>query len=288
MTTPLSFTRYLAAKKSVDDRALNRHVWDTLWAELPASSRQRPLNILEIGAGTGSMIQRILDSHRLSNALYTAIDADPENIAVLEGQMQGWAEARPHFMVMAQAVDLFDFLPTNQQRYDLLIAHAVLDLLPLEETLPQLLALLEPDGLFYFTLNFDGLTLFQPPTPLGEAFDDAVERAYHATMDARQVNGRRSGDSRTGRHLLPLLRQCGAELTAVGSSDWVVTPPYPHDEAYFLRHILHFFEQSLADHPALDPAQWGQWLAARRAQLAHGELIYIAHQLDVVGRRRDW
>ncbi|MBK8430474.1 MAG: class I SAM-dependent methyltransferase [Chloroflexi bacterium] len=279
-----SFPRYLAAKKSVDDRALNGHVWHKLWEELPASSRQRPLSILEIGAGTGSMIQRILDTHHLSHALYTAIDADPDNIAVLEGQLQGWAEARPHFIVMAQAIDLYDFLPRNQERYDLLIAHAVLDLLPLAETLPALLGLLQPNGLFYFTLNFDGVTAFQPPTPLGEAFDDEVERVYHRTMDERHTNGRRSGDSRTGRHLLPLLRQCGAEITAVGGSDWVVCPPYPHDEAYFLSHILHFFDQSLSHHPDLPADQFAQWLAARRAQLASGDLIYLAHQLDVLGK----
>jgi len=27
------------------------------------------------------------------------------------------------------------------------------------------------------------------------------------------------------------------------------------------------------------------WLAVRRRQLASGELVYVAHQLDVAGRR---
>ena len=43
------FPRYLAAKRSVDDRALNRPVWDSLRRALPAG-RQR---VLEIGAGAG-------------------------------------------------------------------------------------------------------------------------------------------------------------------------------------------------------------------------------------------
>lgn len=283
------FTRYLAAKKSVDDRALNDKVWNTLWEVLPSASRQRPLEILEIGAGTGSMIQRILDSHRLNNALYTALDADPRNIAVLREQLQGWTETRPHFMILAEAIDLYAFLRRNQDQYDLLMAHAVLDLLPLAETVPLLLGRLRPQGLFYFTLNFDGLTTLQPSTPLGEAFDELVERLYHRTMDERLVDGRASGDSRTGRHLLPLLRQCGAEILAAGSSDWVVWAgadgQYTADEAYFLHHILHFFEESLTGHPELAADQWAAWLAARRAQIERGELIYVAHQLDVVGRR---
>jgi hypothetical protein len=37
------------------------------------------------------------------------------------------------------------------------------------------------------------------------------------------------------------------------------------------------------DGPAA-PAGLNDWLAARRRQLAGGELVYLAHQLDVAGR----
>ena len=52
MTDAFDFTRYLASKRTVDDRALNRQVWQTLAdavvAELPPD---RPLRVLEVGAG---------------------------------------------------------------------------------------------------------------------------------------------------------------------------------------------------------------------------------------------
>ena len=72
-----SFTRYLAAKKSVDDRALNEHIWQTLAEALP----QKPLQVLEIGAGIGTMIERILERQLFTAGVtYTAIDAQDTNI----------------------------------------------------------------------------------------------------------------------------------------------------------------------------------------------------------------
>ncbi len=66
MTPPeeYSFIRYLAAKKSVDDRALNRHVWETLKSSLAAQVAETPVRILEIGAGIGTMVERLLDWKR--------------------------------------------------------------------------------------------------------------------------------------------------------------------------------------------------------------------------------
>ncbi len=58
----------------------------------------------------------------------------------------------------------------------------------------------------------------------------------------------------------------------------------PDDDAYFLHHILHFFESSLAGRAELDPARFTAWLSRRRAQIDAAELIFIAHQIDVCGR----
>jgi hypothetical protein len=100
-------------------------------------------------------------------------------------------------------------------------------------------------------------------------------------------SGLPEGGSRTGRHLFTHLKNAGADILAAGSSDWVVFPGsagYPGDEAYFLHHILHFFEQSLTGHPELPGSQLSAWLATRRTQIETRELIYLAHQLDFVGK----
>ena len=94
-------------------------------------------------------------------------------------------------------------------------------------------------------------------------------------------------DSRTGRKLFHALRGRRAEALAAGSSDWVVHPVgggYPADEAYFLGCILHFVDVTLRGHSELDDSEFGEWLTIRRGQLADGELVYVAHQLDYCGR----
>jgi SAM-dependent methyltransferase len=288
MTQPaeFSFTRYLAAKQTVDDRALHQGVWDALWALLPSSSRQKPLAILEMGCGTGTMIGRILRSNRLSQAWYTAVDNDPANITTLRSQLDGWAHAKPHFIILPHTADIITFLQTlpEEEQYDLIIAHAFLDLLDLAEILPLLHTRLRPSGLLYATINFDGETILEPESSHGRVFDQAVISAYHATMDARTKHGRE-----TGRRLLHQLPQNGLTIQHAGSSDWLVYPnatqQYPADEAYFLHHILHFFANSLQNDPTLPPAQLQHWLSERHQQINDGQLIYIAHQLDILAQK---
>lgn len=270
------FIRYLAAKQTVDDRALNAHVYETLRAALPPG----PLDVLEVGAGTGAMLHRLAARGLpAAGGCYTAIDAEPANVAA--GVAQHSDRSLPMTVEWA-AADVYDFAQRERGRraWDLLVAHAFLDLVDAPRLLPELFALLRPGGLFYFTINFDGLTILEPPVDPG--FDEQVIALYHQTMDERPA-----GDSRSGRHLLWQLPAAGAEILAAGASDWVVVPSrggYPAEEAEFLWAILGFFEASLSGRPELDPARLAAWLARRRAQIAAGELIFVAHQIDVCGR----
>lgn len=283
MTFECNFIRYLAAKKTVDDRALNRNVWEALCLALPPQSPTRPLRVIEIGAGIGTMIERLVERKVLTHAEYTALDMDATNIAELEWR----CAALPGVGVESHVSDVFDFCAKvrGQRRWDLLIAHAVLDLLDVPRALPQLFALLEHGGLFYFTINFDGATIFEPV--IDPAFDALIERAYHRTMDERVTNEVRAGDSRTGRHLFRWLRECGVEIIEAGSSDWVVfagAHGYPHDEAYFLHFIIETVRAALENFEELDQQRLCDWIARRHRQIEEGKLVYIAHQLDVVGR----
>jgi hypothetical protein len=168
---------------------------------------------------------------------------------------------------------------------DVLIANAVLDLVDVPAVLPGLLRLLVPGGVYWFTINYDGESIFAP----GHPHDDQVMQAYHRDMDERVRYGRPAGDSRTGRRLFHYLRDAGAPALAAGSSDWVVSAgpdgTYPGDEAYFLRSILDTIQNALRSRQDwVEPAVLADWLAVRGRQLAAGELVYLAHQLDFVGR----
>jgi len=305
--TIYSFTRYLAAKKSVDDRALNRHVWQSLTRALPQVSPAVPLRVLEIGAGIGTMVERLVEWGVLHCGTYTAIDADPETILEGRRRLPAWMRAsgfsvleeapsrlicrrdRDAIEVETEAVDLQCFVTRTrgQRAWDLLIAHAVLDELDIPTTLPSLMASLRPGGLFYFTLTFDGATILLPE--VDAALDELIETLYHQTMDQRRIDGQPAGDSCSGRHLFGHLRAAGAELLDAGSSDWVIfagPEGYRDDEAYFLHFIIHTMGSALQGHPQLDPHRFARWVAERHAQIEQGSLVYIAHQMDFLGRVR--
>ena len=289
MTEPLHpFGRYLAAKRTVDDHALNRVVWARLVEEVRRLPAADTLHVLEIGAGIGTMVDRLVDWGLPAAApaplAYLAIDESAEN--VVQARRRPTPLPAPHTLDFAQA-DLFDFLarPDTAGRFDLVIAHAFLDLVDIPSTLPRVLGLLRPGGLLYATINFDGVTAFEPA--IEPALDAQIEAIYHETMDRRVTNGKPSGDSRTGRHLFANLRRAGATVLEAGSSDWLVFArdgAYRGDEAFFLRFIIDTVHGALREHPALDQDAFTAWVAARHGQIERGELVYLAHQLDFLCR----
>jgi SAM-dependent methyltransferase len=294
---PMAFdyARYLAAKTTVDDRALNRHVLAELRRLMPASAPQ----VLEVGAGLGTMVARLMDWGVVRAGEYILLDADRRLLDCSRRWLRDWAAARDlrsdvlpdglqvgDLRVRPVHAELGGYLEAARGALpDVLIANAVLDLVDVPAVLPGLLRLLAPGGVYWFTINYDGESIFAP----GHPHDDQVMRAYHRDMDERVRYGRPAGDSRTGRRLFYYLRAAGAPALAAGSSDWVVSAgpdgKYPDDEAYFLRSILDTIQNALwSRQDWVNPADLAGWLAERGRQLAAGELVYIAHQLDFVGR----
>jgi SAM-dependent methyltransferase len=288
-----SFPRYLLAKQAIDDRALNRQVLDALRANLPVT----PTRVIEVGAGMGNMLARLLGWNVLKCVDYVHVDSMPENIAFALEWIPEWAakdgmrveragaselhlyDAVRDVSVRLEQADVTEFIERKPMPGDLLIAHAFLDLLPMPESMPKLLTLTR--DLAWLTVNFDGVTSFEPT--VDAALDNKIERLYHTTMDTRPTGG----DSRAGRHLFSHLRAAGADILAAGGSDWVVfahNGQYLPDEAYFLHFILHFLEESLPGDPELDPTEFGRWLDERRGQIERGQLVYIAHQMDFLAR----
>ncbi|PKM35094.1 MAG: hypothetical protein CVV06_18100 [Gammaproteobacteria bacterium HGW-Gammaproteobacteria-10] len=75
------------------------------------------------------------------------------------------AERDPdHIDFQPVCMPLSEFQPAPN-RYDVITAHAFMDLVPLQQTLSDFCAWLEPGGLFYTTINSDGETVLFPPYP---------------------------------------------------------------------------------------------------------------------------
>jgi SAM-dependent methyltransferase len=274
------FVQYLEAKQSVDDRALNREVADSMKRFL--RSHEGEVRILEVGAGHGATIERLASQGLLQQAAYTAIDPDDASLATARKRFRSDSRIGELELITA---NLYDFAASTPLTWDLVIAHAVLDLLDLDQAIPTLRSLCVPEGRFYFTINFDGETVFEPV--IDPALDSKILALYHDTMDNRMVNGRLSGHSQTGRRLFGALAERGAVIEQSGSSDWVVWSSrgaYPNNEAHFLHFIVTTVEKALTGSTELDPELLHRWVEERHAQVDAGTLVYIAHQLDFFGR----
>ena len=76
----------------MDDRALNGHVLKSLDAALKA--RGPGLKVLEIGAGIGTMLERLVDRGILADARYEGIDSAPCLVAEARRRVPAWARDR--------------------------------------------------------------------------------------------------------------------------------------------------------------------------------------------------
>ena len=296
------YHRYLAAKKSIDDRSLNPRVWDSLARALP---RTRPTDVLELGAGIGSMVQRVIERGLLTDCRYRAVDLEAGNVGEAMRRLPAWAlerglsvedmgEGRLRFSGVGTSMDLsfeaanvVDVLksPDIHGAYDLVIGQAFLDLVDLDNVLLLIGASLKPGGLIYLCINFDGGTIFDPIIDV--ELDARIEALYHRTMDERVTDGKSSGDSRTGRRLFSGLRRIGAQVLDAGPSDWVVYPGvdgYAGDDDIFLHAIIDTVYGALGDRAEMDAQSLAEWASVRHSQVESRELVYIAHQLDVLAR----
>lgn len=299
-----SMVEYLTAKRAVDDRALNRRVWDRFADELADRGRggDGPVRIVEVGAGVGSMVARLAARDGLPPAVsYRGVDLDENVVAAGRDRLPGWLEAAGYTVsresdaivarrrgddggatqrleISLEVGDAFSIVDDA----DAVIAAAFLDLVALEPALARLRELCRDGGVVYAPLTFDGATGFTPPHPL----DGRVERLYHRHMDEIRDQ---PGSSRAGRELLGAVPDAGYDVLAAGGSDWVVGAGEGEtaDEATVTRYLLETIDDALADYPedVLAPATRERWLETRRRQLERGELVVLAHHLDVLARR---
>ncbi|WP_158058008.1 class I SAM-dependent methyltransferase [Halorussus halophilus] len=296
----MNFQRYLSAKRTVDDRALNRRVEGRLAAEL---SGRESLCAFEVGCGIGTTIERLLTEAWLPDEVrYTAIDRREANVAIARKRLperaaaQGYAVgerdeklvfSRGKRQVSVEFVvgDAFDVLAESRAgSVDLVVAQSFADLVGPLDALGAFRNALASGGVAYLPLTFDGETAFEPVAD--REFERRLVRTFHDHLDE-------SGDSRAGRHLLSSVSENG-EVLAVGSSDWVVRPGkkkgkggasvYPADEAYFLHCIVSMVSGAVEKEGTVRSEQVEQWRKERESQISAGELVYVAHQLDLLVR----
>ena len=271
--------RYLEAKRSVDERALSTRVRNRLLKRIPDAPR-----VLEVGCGTGATVPRLVD-WGIDRGTYRGVDTNKtvvefaRSARAKELRYQGHSvtDTERGFVTgdLSVSFDTGDAFGTlsAEEDYDLVIGHAFADLVSPQRLLSKAESALRPSGVAYFPITFDGETIFQPDHPA----DPTIVSAYHEALDS--TSGR---DSRAGRHLANAMTDAQGTLLSMAGSDWVVRPrngTYPADEAYFLGRILGFVEQALGESSLPELAEW---VTERKEQLDAGDLLYVAHQYDLL------
>lgn len=272
---------YLGAKKEVDQRSLNLRVWNRFIQELEKGFH--PTKILDLGAGNGSFLERLLKQTELRDFEYVPLDADRELLDNLLHTQDQELLRRRGIRIRPIQARIETFLEQHTQSWDLLISNAFFDLINLDQWGPSLFSLVQPGGLFYSTLLFDGVTTFLPP--LDPKTDLLVEEMYHQSMQGRGQSG-----SRAGRTLFAELLSLDLTVLEAGPSDWVIYAhlgSYTEGEQQLLEAILDFhqsvFEQNGSD-PELQRV-FPEWIYQRRAQLIKGELALLTHQWDLLAKK---
>lgn len=283
------YVTYLDIKKAIDDRSLNPEVWQTMqdWVNNKGAHANN-FRILEIGAGIGTMIERLLDNFRPQNLSYNAVEPEPGFMPEAKKRLQRWATANAlkfneekedswtlsgsnHVYrinwIVAEAEQLDTLLPANS--CDLLIAHAVVDLLPVPVLMPRLLDKLNCEGAFYLSLNYAGETSFNP-----EHKDDrSLLQSYNLDMDKRHQSVAWQA-SQTGKMLGPWLREHGHQVLSEGSSDWLLGP----EEGDFIENILDTINKALQGEKELT-----SWYRQRCLLLAQKALFLKITNTDYFG-----
>lgn len=283
------YPTYLSAKKIIDDQSLNQQVWSTMrhWIKNRCASENK-IKILEVGAGIGTMIERFLDEELVKDCIYTAIEQEPEfkdnafnylinlhKYAIKEDDESWSIETRNNKTTLkwitGDANHINEIL--NEYDYDLVISHAVIDLMPVPIFLPQLFKHLKAGSAYYFSLNFSGKTEFLPVLKN----DEHIYREYHNDMDQR-FNHHNWRASQTGAELGSWLINQGYQVEATGPSDWQLSGDIDNTRALFVLNILQTMEKALKDLPELDA-----WLTVRYQQLNSGELSLKISNTDYFG-----
>ncbi|TVR91255.1 MAG: class I SAM-dependent methyltransferase [Spirochaetaceae bacterium] len=302
----ISFPDYLEAKKEVDDSALNSTVRERLLSAIRhvVTEQTGTLRILDLGTGTGAMVRRLLRD--LGSVQSAGMDLEILGVDIDQNLVEtakrlgaedwvesgsgsrhsaGSGEVKIEFRVMS-----VDKALAKENSCELITAHALMDLLPMAATCAAVHRSLVPGGLFYATINYNGLTRWYPKAEDAE-FEQQLLSYYDRSMRRVREDGREQDGASSGGQLYEACSAAGLEVLALGGSDWCVFPKvdvgtaaYTGGERSLLAWMLgNIYREGLQEFPA---SSMDTWMSGRLHCLQQERLAMVVHHLDVLARRR--
>lgn len=305
MQSDSSIRNYFEERVSTDSDGVNQKIFGYLSSYV--KKIESPV-ILDIGAGTGAVIRRMVKSAEIANPVFYGLDASRDlldearrQIAPLLERM-GFAVKGGDQVIIAtkdkRSVDVHlvtgDFfdekLQASLEKLPLsgITTHAFLDLVPIEPTVAIVARLLKKGGFFYSSINYNGATeLF--PFFEDRSFEERLLSTYNRSMDERRVDSQPAGGSRAGGLLYGAVADHGFKIAGFGSSDWSIFPwngSYTPTEENFLNSLLLTIYEEGLRHSELDRYSLAAWYATRSESVEQKALALLTHQTDLLAIKK--
>ena len=167
---------------------------------------------------------------------------------------------------------------------DLVVSHALADLVPLDALASRAFALARPGGLVQVALAYDGLTAFSPSHRILTSTRRSSPRST-ATWTVPSVQTPTYGGSTAGRRLAPALATAGLEIVTDAPSCWRVGAGDGPNGRRVLSRLVQFVVEGAREIGGVSADDLACWERQRRDAIADGTLTVRVGHRDVLARR---
>jgi hypothetical protein len=167
---------------------------------------------------------------------------------------------------------------------DLVLGHAIADLLPLDRLAQRVTALLRPGGLAHLALTYDGVTVFDPPSD--RSLDAAILDAYHRRMDRASAADSAYGGSTAGRRVADAVRLAGLDVLGDAPTNWTISASDGDGGKAVLERLIRYVTDGARDMGCLPSMSIERWRQERCDAIERGTLSARVTHRDVLARKR--
>ena len=245
----------------------------------------RPV-VVDLGSGTGAALGRVGRWLAPRQIVGYAVDRDPTLLCSASAS----ASLRHAVPIVGDLLEPLDALggPADGT-VDLVVGHALADIVPLDRLADRAAALARPGGLVHVALAYDGLTAFAPADDPSLDVDCSLEAdiltAFHRHMDRPADLTPTYGGSTAGRRLGSALRAAGLEILADAPSTWDVRASDGSGARMVLARLLRYILEAVREIGGLPSDDLEAWGMARQLALARRTLAVRVGHRDVLARR---
>ncbi|MBA2448593.1 MAG: class I SAM-dependent methyltransferase [Chloroflexi bacterium] len=273
---------WLAMREPFDEAALERGVIASLraWAGRPGPDSSLPIRVVDLGSGTGVALRRAARWLAPRSIDAYAVDTDPALLAAASTS----ETSRTVTPILADVLaPLAPLGGPEDGSVDLVLGHALADLLPLDRLAQRTAALLRPRGLAHLALTYDGETAFEPIE--APALEAHVIAAYHRHMDRPRAADPTYGGSLAGLRLANALEAAGLEIVRAGPAVWDTRQTDQAIARPLLDRMIRFVVESLLHLGEPSAGEVRGWERSRRVLLDADCLSLRVRHLDLLARR---